>query len=88
MPVVSQAPASLPTATEQLSSSSSSLTPFSTANSLNPASETLELSHIRVSDVRVRNELVAQEEIDRASALMDAKGVDMPLREGMDVDEP
>ena len=84
--MISQAPGSLSSATEHFSSSSSSLTPFPVTNSLNPSSESLELSHIRISDLRVRNELVAQEEIDRASALMDAKGVDMPLREGMDVD--
>ena len=44
------------------------------------------MSHIKVTDIRGRNELISQEEIDRASVLMDAKGIDRPIREGIGVD--
>ena len=39
-----------------------------------------------VSDIPFGNVMVSQADIDRASKTMDEKGVDLPIREGLDLD--
>ena len=45
-----------------------------------------EFTKIKLGDIRGRLELVSQSDIDKASALMDAKGIDLAIREGLDID--
>ena len=43
-------------------------------------------TNIKLGDIRTRHELVPQPEIDRANSFMNAKGANLPIREGMDID--
>ena len=45
------------------------------------------VSDVPVQHLRFANEVMSSEEIARASDEMDKKGVDRPIREGLDLDE-
>ena len=47
----------------------------------------LSAMHVNISDLRMGSDLTSAEQIEEASAEMDKLGIDLPIREGLGVDE-